>query len=62
LAETIVAEHHYSLIEALTMPLNEAFLLFTACAIRNGAVPVCGYEMQEEVKALRSSGKSWRML
>lgn len=62
LTETLIAEHHTTLTEALTMPLTHAFLLFTACAVRNGAETVCGYEMQEEVKALRASGKSWRVI
>lgn len=44
------------------MPLSHAFLLFTACAVRNGAKPVIGYQSADDLAQARREGRRFVML
>ena len=44
------------------MPLSHAFLLFTACAVRNGAKPVIGYQTADDIVTARREGRRFIML
>jgi len=46
----------------MTMPLSHAFLLFTACAIRNGAKPLVGYQTADDMAKARREGRRFVMV